>query len=180
MSESWDLLLEKLGIAKTFCDAVQKHKQYTVSDDSLLKMVNYLGYPLKKIEDSASLLEKLENKRWQYALEPIYIVRGNNKIFDAVIKKSDIETFDLLVSTENGEDIVVLYQTQLIEEKKIGRTIYTKLQITIVSELESQYYNLTVKTGKNEYKSILAVTPDKCYLPQVLQKRKLWGYAVQL
>ena len=85
MNNSWDLLLKKLGIAKTFYDAMQK--QYTVEDEALLKMVNYLGYPLKKIEDSAELLQKIEDKRWQSVLEPIYIVRSNNKTFDVVLKK---------------------------------------------------------------------------------------------
>ncbi|MBR3502511.1 MAG: 4-alpha-glucanotransferase, partial [Alphaproteobacteria bacterium] len=178
MNNSWDLLLKKLGIAKTFYDAMQK--QYTVEDEALLKMVNYLGYPLKKIEDSAELLQKIEDKRWQSVLEPIYIVRSNNKTFDVVLKKSDSKMFDLNIATQEGKEIVVQYQTQLTEEKKIGRSIYVKLQVTITSDMEPQYYDLRVNLQGKKYGSVLAITPDKCYLPDVLQQRKLWGYAVQL
>ncbi|MBQ8672366.1 MAG: 4-alpha-glucanotransferase [Alphaproteobacteria bacterium] len=178
MNNSWDLLLKKLGIAKTFYDAMQK--QYTVEDEALLKMVNYLGYPLKKIEDSAELLQKIEDKRWQSVLEPIYIVRSNNKTFDVVLKKSDSKMFDLNIATQEGKEIVVQHQTQLTEEKKIGRSIYVKLQVTITSDMEPQYYDLRVNLQGKKYGSVLAITPDKCYLPDVLQQRKLWGYAVQL
>ena len=178
MNNSWDLLLKKLGIAKTFYDAMQKH--YTVEDEALLKMVNYLGYPLKKIEDSAELLQKIEDKRWQSVLEPIYIVRSNNKTFDVVLKKSDSKMFDLNIATQEGKEIVVQHQTQLTEEKKIGRSIYVKLQVTITSDMEPQYYDLRVNLQGKKYGSVLAITPDKCYLPDVLQQRKLWGYAVQL
>ena len=174
MNNSWDLLLKKLGIAKTFYDAMQK--QYTVEDEALLKMVNYLGYPLKKIEDSAELLQKIEDKRWQSVLEPIYIVRSNNKTFE----KSDSKMFDLNIATQEGKEIVVQHQTQLTEEKKIGRSIYVKLQVTITSDMEPQYYDLRVNLQGKKYGSVLAITPDKCYLPDVLQQRKLWGYAVQL
>lgn len=178
MNNSWDLLLKKLGIAKTFYDAMQK--QYTVEDEALLKMVNYLGYPLKKIEDSAELLQKIEDKRWQSVLEPIYIVRSNNKTFDVVLKKSDSKMFDLNIATQEGKEIVVQHQIQLTEEKKIGRSIYVKLQVTITSDMEPQYYDLRVNLQGKKYGSVLAITPDKCYLPDVLQQRKLWGYAVQL
>ena len=58
--------------------------------------------------------------------------------------------FDLNIATQEGKEIVAQYQTQLTEEKKIGRSIYVKLQVTITSDMEPQYYDLRVNLqGKN-------------------------------
>lgn len=91
MRESWNLLLEKLGIAKSYTDAAQNRREYVADDETLLKMVNYLGYKLDKIEDSAKLLEKLEKERWLYVLEPIYVLRQNNIVFDAVLPAEEAD-----------------------------------------------------------------------------------------
>ena len=62
MQNSWNLLLDKLGIAKSYTDAAQNRKEYVADDETLLKMVNYLGFKLNKIEDSDKLLAKLEKE----------------------------------------------------------------------------------------------------------------------
>ncbi len=180
MQDSWSLLLQKLGIAKTFYDAAQNQKQYNVDDEVLLKMVNYLGYPLKDIADSAELLEKIENRRWQYALEPIYVVRQNDKSFDAVLKEEDINSFELTVTDIQGNALEVDYTVYETETKKRGSVVYKKLQIKITTDMSPQYYNLEICCGQKTSCSVLAVTPDKCYIPEVLQHQKLWGFAVQL
>lgn len=180
MDNSWDLLLKKLGIAKTFSDAAQNQKQYAVDDEVLRKMVNYLGYPLHNISDSAKLLEKIENKRWQYALEAVYVVRQNNKSFDVVLKADEANDFELYVTDVAGKDVPVEYTTTELERKEKSSVNYKRLQITITTDMAPQYYNLEIKSGKKQSRGILAVTPDKCYVPEVLNQRKIWGFAVQV
>lgn len=180
MQESWDLLLQKLGIAKTFYDAAQNQKQYNVDDEVLRKMVNYLGYPLKDIADSAALLEKIENRRWQYALEPVYVVRQNNKSFDVVLKETEAENFELTVTDFQGKSLAVDYTVCETETKKRGSVPYKKLQINITTDMAPQYYNLEICCGEKTSRGVLAVTPDRCYVPDILQHQKIWGFAVQL
>ena len=179
MSDSWDKLLAKIGIAKTFSDAAQNHKTYTVDDETLVKMINYLGFPLKDKSESERLLQKINDRRWQYVLEPIYVVRGGRKIFDAVIKADKADSLRLYIS-QNGRPIEVNYTWQIVEYKQIGRHQYARLELEITSELAPQYYDIEVECENTVSHSVLAITPDKCYVPEVLQHQKLWGFAIQL
>ena len=180
MQTDWDKLLEKLGIAKAFCDAVHREHAYTVSDEALLKMVNHLGFPLKKIEDSGMLLEKLNNRRWQYVLEPIYVVKAHDISFDAVLRESDADDFELELQSAEGDDVTVEYTYEKTAEKFIGTTKYVRLQIKIDANLAPQYYQLQLRIKDKNYRSTLAVTPQKCYVPRAINEHRLWGFAIQL
>lgn len=179
MHESFDILLEKLGIARTFVDAAQNHKEYRADDTFLLKMVNYLGFPLRNIDNSEALLQKIENRRWQSVLQPIYVVKSDNVLFDAVVKVEDAEELIIIIDTEN-QPIAVEYEQSTVERKRIGGTEYSRIQFYIKTAMLPQYYNLTLETGGKEYRSVLAVAPQKCYVPEVLEHNKLWGFAIQL
>ena len=179
LQNSWDKLLKKIGIVKTFEDAAQNHKSYVVDDNILLQIVNCLGFELKNINNSEQLLSKIENKRWQYTLEPIYVVRSEYIVFDAVVKANDAQNLQLCV-LQNGKPLKVSYTQQIAETRTIGHKEYVRLQFEITSEMAPQYYEIELQSSKNTAYSILAVTPDKCYVPEVLQQRKLWGFAIQL
>ena len=179
MSDSWDELLQKIGVAKTFSDAAQNHKLYTVDDETLRQMVNYLGFELKSIDDSAQLLQKIENKRWQYALEPIYVVRGAQKLFDAVVKAEEVETLELRL-LQNGKPLTVQYTQKIAEVRTIGHREFVRMQFEITSDMAPQYYEIELHVGNNVSRSVLAITPDKCYVPETLARQKLWGFAIQL
>jgi hypothetical protein len=176
----WDELLQKIGIAKTFSDAAQNHKTYSVDDETLRQMINCLGFSLKDIADSEQLLQKIKNKRWQYALEPIYVVRRQHKVFDIVLKSAEVEQFGFSMTDCNNKNIVVQHTYNVVETKQIGHGEYTRLQLEIISDLAPQYYNIKVQIGPKTYNAVLAVTPDKCYEPEVLRTQKIWGFAVQL
>ena len=180
MENSWEDLLAKIGIARTFSDAAQNHKTYTVSDETLCRMVNYLGFPLKDKSESEALLQKIDNKRWQYVLDSIYVVRTQHKVFDAVVKLPDVEAVELRLTNFAHKLLNVRYTQNIIETKHVGHSEYARLQIELLSDLEPQYYNLQLTIGDKTYDSVLAITPDKCYTPEALTQHKLWGFAIQL
>ena len=180
MQEKWNELLQKLGIAKTFSDAARNHKEYVVNDEALLKMVNYLGFSLKDINDSDKLLQKIENRRWQYVLESIYVVRKNSKSFSAVVKAEEVEEITLEICKQNGEELEVEYQQKIAGTNHIGKTEYAMLELTILSDLEPDYYTINLYAEKQKHSSILAVAPDRCYVPQEIETQRLWGFAIQL
>lgn len=181
MQNDWNLLLEKLGIAKSYTDAAQNSKEYVTDDDTLLKLVNYLGFRLEKIEDSSRLLAKLEKERWLYVLEPIYVLRQNNLKFDAVLPKSETESLELVIrNQQTGEEPVVIYSVKTKEEKKIGKTEYVRLDIEFDNLLEPAYYDVDLQAGNCKTHTILAITPDKCFEPECLNYQKIWGMAIQL
>ena len=179
MADCWDELLQKIGIARTFSDAAQNHKTYVVDDKTLLQMIRYLGFPLKSKSESKVLLQKIENKRWQYILEPIYVVRTGRIIFDAVLRVENVDKISLSV-LQNGKPLQVDYTQKIVETRQMHQRMYARVQLEIVSDLAPQYYEIELNDGKNTARGILAVTPDKCYVPEVLQQRKLWGFAIQL
>lgn len=179
MDENWQKLLDKLGIASQFSDGANPEKCYHVSDQTLLEMVRNLGFKITKTADSGRLLEKLEKKRWQYALDPIYIVRQNEKSVIAVLPQKYVDVMDLIV-WHNLEAIQVQYDVTTLEEKMIGKTNYVQVRINFLSYMEPDYYDVELEIPNKSYHTVLAVTPDSCYIPEVLNTEKLWGWAIQL
>lgn len=181
MQDSWNLLLNKLGIAKSYTDAAQNRKEYVTEDETLLKIVNYLGFKLDKIEDSEKLLAKLEKERWLYALEPIYVLRADSLKFDVVLPKSEADNIELVIKNQQiGAEPTVFYSYKVIEEKMLGRKEYARIEIVFDSTLEPEYYDVDLKAGNCKAHTVLAITPDKCYEPEYLQNHKIWGMAIQL
>lgn len=180
MKTDWDKLLEKLGIAKSFTDAVHKEKAYFVSDDDLLKMVNRLGFPLKSTAGSKELLEKIDNRRWQYTLEPIYVVKNEQISFDVVVQKQDAAAMKVKIYDANEILQEISFITEQRAEKFIGTTKYVQLNIKLYDTLAPDYYQLEVILHGKTYHSVLAVTPPKCYEADEVKQKRLWGFAVQL
>lgn len=181
MQNSWNLLLDRLGIAKSYTDAAQNRREYVTDDETLLKMVNYLGFKLDKIEDSDKLLAKLEKERWLYALEPIYVLRYNALKFDVVLPKNEVECIEIVFKNQQtGDEPNVLYSYKIIEEKMLGRKEYARVEIKLDNILEPAYYEVDLTAGSSKSHTVLAVTPDKCYEPEYLRNHKIWGMAVQL
>ena len=143
MNSDFDNLLEKLGIARTFTDAAQNHKEYRADDETLRKMVNYLGFQLKNIADSGNLLQKIENRRWQSVLEAVYVVRTSDIKFDAVVKTEQVSNISVSLLAKDGE-VKLEYEQSIIEKKIIGGNEYARIEFAIKSKLEPQYYDLTV------------------------------------
>ena len=172
-------LIEKLGIASTFTDAAQNHKEYRADEETLRKMVNYLGFELKDINDSGALLKKLENRRWQSVLEAVYVVKSSDIKFDAVVKTSQVDGIKVSVSANKYKSDLEVEQ-RIVETKLIGNNEYARVEFVVKTNLEPQYYDLLVKAGNKDYHSVLAVSPDCCYIPEVVEKEKVWGFAIQL
>ena len=143
MQDSWNLLLNKLGIAKSYTDAAQNCKEYVTDDETLLKIVNYLGFKLDKIEDSEKLLAKLEKERWLYVLEPIYVLRSDDLKFDVVLPKNEAENIELVIKNQQtGVEPTVFYSYKITEEKMLGRKEYARVEIVFDSTLEPDYYDV--------------------------------------
>lgn len=172
-------LLEKLGISRKFTDAAQNRKEYVTDDETLLKMVNYLGFSLKSTDESEKLLQKLDKERWLRVFEPIYVVKGKQKCVDAVLPEGEEYTLKIKQRAEKKYRAAE-YKIKAKEVCSIGKVNYVKQILEITEDLTPQYYDLSLETKDKKYHTILAVTPEKCYSPQVLQEKKIWGFATQL
>ena len=98
MTELLKKLAEKLGLCTSYSYTCKGVKCKDVSDELLSFFIESLGYGAKSEAEVIKSLETLDKRRWQRALEAIYVVDTDNVEFDVVLSKS-----------EASDDIVVSY-----------------------------------------------------------------------
>lgn len=179
MESNLHLLASKLGIAKSFSDAGMKKRDYIVSDDILRFFCGCLGYEAKDEAEALKSIKKFEDKKVKTVLENIVITKVSKLEFCANL--TSVEDVDIVINTEKNEKQNLDFDFECDENAKtIGRNTYRQVRFFIKNKLEIGYYNLELKVGKNVYKSVLAVVPEKCYTNNEIENSKLWGYSLQL
>lgn len=177
------MLAQKLGIAVTFSDAGLCRKEYAVDDDTLRYFVRMLGFNADTPEDITASLQKIDNLRWKFPLEKIYVVEQGDVQFDAVVP-TGLSPQDFRVDLQNirsGEkceisfEISNLDKINFIDGKNLSRPYFK-----ITTPLEIGYYDLSLLAGGKIMHSRLAVCPSACYEAPALREQKLWGFALQL
>ncbi len=182
MSELLKKLADKLNICTSFTFSCGATKTCEVSDEQLRFFIENFGYGAKNDEEVQKSLERLEKRRWQQAMEVIYVVTEDDKSFDIVLKEDEAKG-DISVSyAKEGEKNFLALNVRFSEEDKLneGRGSYVKLRGVVETALEPNYYDVKVKTSQGEYKTLLAVAPNQCYALNKKGKDKLFGFAVQL
>lgn len=182
MSELLHQLAEKLGISTSFTYGGGTIKTSVVSDELLRFFIESLGYGAKNDAEIQRSLERLEKKRWQRALEAIYVVTHEKLSMDIVLPQKELDGgVEVYIAPEGQNDFRALnVVANQIETRQEGRVLYVKAQLCICDNLDFGYYDVKVKTSKSEYKTLLAVAPQKCFAMDTKGKNKLFGFAVQL
>ena len=118
MDEKLEELAKKLGILTYYADSNLIQQYHHVSDNTIRFFAGILGFKADTPTDVDKSLRKLEKRRWQYVLEPIYIFKQDHQIFDAVLPFSDLEgDFRVVLkSKQNGEKVEVSYIVTTMEE----------------------------------------------------------------
>lgn len=179
MSANLDLLASKLGIATSFTDAGLTQKTYTVCPDVVRTFALALGYPCANDDEVAASLSKLDERRWQEALQPIYVCRQDNVKIDIVLPRG--QHLDALIVKDSRRQI----QTVRLEEYqepisyRLADKTLVKYAYAFTTPLDIGYYDLCARVGAKNYKSRLAVAPERCF-EAAGNEQRLWGYAVQL
>ena len=170
-------LADKLGVARGFSDSGLCKKDYVVSDDVLRFFCTQLGYDAKDDEKIEKSIKKFEESQYKTTIENIVILRHCNPCFCANL----ITTDDLSLTLEkDGETVELSFDFEVCQENIVGRHTYKKVCFRIHNLPEIGYYDLTLKEGKNSYRSVMAVVPEKCYTTDEIESAKLWGYSLQL
>ena len=183
MDEKLRELADRLGIATAYTDCGLKAACHEVSDETVRFFAGVLGYKAGSGEEIARSLRALDNRRWQTALEPVYVIPRSRKVFDVVVPENEIEgDFGLsVVSRQTGEKSEVSFVVVTLPERRtVGKKTYGRLEIEITSDLAVGYYDAELSVGENSYRTLLAIAPEKCWQPEGWDKMRLWGYCVQL
>ena len=85
MDEKLRELADRLGIATAYTDCGLKAACHEVSDETVRFFAGVLGYKAGSGEEIARSLRALDNRRWQTALEPVYVIPRSRKVFDVVV-----------------------------------------------------------------------------------------------
>lgn len=181
MQEKLLELANKIGIASSFSDAGMVRREYGVSPEILQKLLAALGYPAGTPREAEASLQKWDERRWRSVLEPVYVREQSNLCFDVVVP---LETDASQISVRVFDEHNILYPVSFrIEEHQAEKAIdgreLKKNLIRLDGSLEIGYYTVAVSVGENEYKTMLAVAPERCYEAPGME-HKLWGYAIQL
>lgn len=183
MEKKLQELADKLGIATKFVDAGLIKKEYEIKDDIIRFFAGQLGCRAGTPEEIEHSLSSYEKRRWQKSLEKIYVVEQAAVNFDLVIPAEfENEDFELRLKRQNT-DVSPDVSFEVINHEEyqlVGKTKYVKLHFLITSPLEIGYYDVDLRVGSKRYRTVLAVTPKRCYVNPALTERKLWGFAVQL
>ncbi len=179
MAKDLYLLASKLGIATTFSDAGMVRRNYEISPGVIRYFAAALGYPAATDEEIAASLEKFEDRRWNEALSPIYVCRQDNVIFDVVLPAGQKVDAIAIKDEAHRRQETVVENNAAPENRNVGGLELTKHHYAITSPLAAGYYELDVHVGSKNYKSCLAVAPERCYEAPGMEQG-LWGYAVQL
>ena len=186
------LLAERAGIASEYYDiAGMCHVTTDETRRAILAAMNF------RAADRAGLVEELiawDNRPWVQGCDPVRVIRLGH----------DPGTWSLHVPCESADDAVVhvhwlvyaengekRYEREegpglTVEDSRVinGRR-YIRLTFALPQEFPLGYYEVKVCTQGGragaEATFRLIVAPDRCYIPDVLQKgARLWGFALQL
>ena len=175
-------LAEKLGICTHFSYVCNGIHEKEASAGLLRFLIESFGYKTKTEDDIRKSMERIEKKRWQYALDAIYVRTSDNKNLDIVLTEKETQGETAFFYAPEGSDDFKPLSGVLseLERRQEARTVYVKMQFAVTEELAPGYYDVEARTAKGVYKTILAVTPRACYELQKNGKDKLFGFALQL
>lgn len=183
MQENLQQLADKLGILTKFVDAGINRKEYYPPEKVIRFFAESFGYKAGSDAEINASLEKFSKKRWQKSLENIYVCEQGDIRLDIVVPvplKIDDARINLKYQNTGSDFSIPLEVIITGEEKEIGKTIYSRLELLLKADLEVGYYDAEVSLGGKKYATRLAVAPKRCYTNEDLQNHKLWGFAVQL
>ena len=136
MDEKLRELADRLGIATAYTDCGLKAACHEVSDETVRFFAGVLGYKAGSGEEIARSLRALDNRRWQTALEPVYVIPRSRKVFDVVVPENEIEgDFGLsVVSRQTGEKSEVSFVVVTLPERRtVGKKTYGRLEKSSLS-----------------------------------------------
>src|SRR5215217_4357690 len=186
------LLSERAGIADEYYDIAGTH--HVTSDETRRAMLTAMDF---RVADRAALIAELtawDNGPWLRGCDPICVTRiGQGSTpwsLHVPCEPTDEARLQVHwpVHAENGDKRHEQEEgpgLSINESRVIGGRRYIRVTFTLPPELPMGYYDVKAwAQGGNatvEAKFRLIVAPDRCYVPDSVEKgERLWGFALQL
>lgn len=134
MQENLQQLADKLGILTKFVDAGINRKEYYPPEKVIRFFAESFGYKAGSDAEINASLEKFSKKRWQKSLENIYVCEQGDIRLDIVVPvplKIDDARINLKYQNTGSDFSIPLEVIITGEEKEIGKTIYSRLELLL-------------------------------------------------
>ncbi len=182
-----DQLCSLCGIETEFVDA--RGETVRVSADTKRELLAAMGIDACDDARMPTVMAELEHGDWLRILPPVKVVREGEdaravactvpRQFDHVLMAWSLE----LDNGERWEGSFCPAELPLFGESTILDQCYRRYVLTLPTCPPLGYHRLAVECAEKDLKGnmSLIVTPERCYLPPVLQEnRKRWGLSLSL
>ncbi|HYE35172.1 malto-oligosyltrehalose synthase [Methylocaldum sp.] len=182
-----DQLCSLCGIETEFVDA--RGETVRISTDTKRELLAAMGIDACDEAHLPSIMNELEHGDWLRILPPVKVVGADEDsrvIACTVPRQLDHVLMTWSLELDDGarwDGDFCPAERPLIGELKIQGQSYRRFAFTLPAQLPLGYHRLTVEYAEKNLKGAMSfiVTPERCYLPPVLQeKRKIWGLSLSL
>jgi malto-oligosyltrehalose synthase/4-alpha-glucanotransferase len=160
---------------------------HAVSQETQASLLACMGCPVNSPEELDRALEDCENRPWLRLVEPVRVIRINQKISVMVTLPEDMRERQLSwrLQLEGGESFEGVFSpasSEPVEIRKAGGKNYYRYILEIDAEPPEGYHDFLISNEEGkEQRCRIIVAPASCYLPDALKDdRKIWGVSAQL
>lgn len=169
-------LARRLGVDTDWWDFAGKYHQ--VTQLTLMKVLDALGFPLQEPGDIDRAFTRLEEEYWLATLQPGWVVRQSTGA-EIPVHVPDGTDLEVLVETEAGETITLQQIDKWVSPRDFADKRIGEATFFLPPEMPLGYHRLKAKTVEGEFDTEIAVVPDRLSLGY-LENQRSWGMMTQL
>jgi 4-alpha-glucanotransferase len=198
---SYDELVNELaelsGILPEYWDIFGN--RHMTSADTKKAILRAMKFKTESADDVIQEINEIKSRPWQTFIEPVHIISVNKQPFSIPVyipaKEGDEEKLIVSYSIEDERGRKEQFGTcgdriHISERKWIEGMRYVKANLVDTKRRDIGYYTLHVtckhhdriSTGRAGISktSKVIITPDACFMPEVLYNGRAWGLSVNL
>lgn len=179
--DALDRISRQFGIALDYADVWGK--RHAVPPDTKRQFLDSMGVRGADDASRAAAAAAFAQRAWREPLLPVYVVgAGAAPILTVTLPASQQSSRHWRLTLESGTQSEGEFDpssAEVVARQSFDSVEYVRYRWPLPEMLALGYHELTFDGAPK--KTLLIVTPDRCYEPEVLaQGGRVWGFAVQL
>ncbi len=165
------------GVATDYRD--WKDNPVTVSDETIVAVLRALGVDVSDDDAAAASLASMQDEEWRRVLPPVVVIRQATEPWVAVHLPHGAD-LQAQVELEHGGCLEVEQVDHWVDPRDIDGISIGEATLKLPGSLPLGYHVLVVRTGADEHRMSVIVTPVRLELPAALRTDRAWGLQAQL
>lgn len=165
------------GVATEYRDWKDNH--VTVSDQTISAVLTALGVD---VSDDAAVTEALRvaaDGAWRQVLPTVVVVRKGTESW-VPVHLPDGESLSARIELEDGAEQDVAQVDHWVDPREVDGVLIGEATVALAESLPLGYHHLVVRTGEDEHRTTVIITPARLALPAALRTDRAWGLQAQL